>query len=226
MSGFSTSHNIKLDPKLLIPGENYTYQVVSINKKGKTTTSAKQTFKTKGFTVTVGVFDKNHKPVKNKEVTLHSDPLTATTDKTGFATFTDVSPGTHTLIYSQGNQEYNSEVVVANNVVTEDGVQTAPTQSLSVVYGFEQKDNWLTNNWLIVVLLVVLVAAFATILMRRNKVASVGASGITDAEISAMVSDDPAPQTSNEPISHVPTPSNPQPGSTFTPDNNQDKKEP
>lgn len=228
-SSFAKTHTVGLDPKTLIPGLEYSYVVVSTNKQGASVTSKKQTFKTKGLTITVGVFDKNRKPVANKEVELHSEVRKATTDANGVATFEDVTPGTHEVVYADGEEKYTSEVYVANNVKTVSGLQNAPVQNLSVVYGFEQPATLISSTMLIAGLGVLVVATLAIILIRRggggHGLQPVYGSSSTD---SAITSSDASAQQDNSaevnPVDKIPYPSNPAPGATISPQQKRDEE--
>jgi len=225
-SGFATSHTIAIDPDNVIPGQNYTYVVVSTNKKGVTTTSVKKTLTTKGLTVSIGVFDKNHKPVAKKEVTLHSVAITSETDKDGYATFNNVTPGTHHLTYVDGDKSYDSEVVVANNVKTANGVQTAATQTLSVVYGFEQSSGMSPMPWVIGLLLLAVGGVVVYFVKRRRAMVMPVAGAVAPTIVTS--SDNPPviqPTEAAKPVNNVPYPSAPQPGSTVAPGNDEAKKE-
>jgi len=158
VSDFATAHTISIDPSLLVPGERYSYVVVSTDQQGRVVQSAVQHFATKGLKVTFGVFDSKHQPLKGRTVTLHSTPQTAKTDDSGFVTFTNVSPGTHHVIYTAGKHTYDQPVSVANTVQTAGATQTADPQSFSVVYNFVQTGFHPSGAvWLVV--LVVVVAA-------------------------------------------------------------------
>ena len=230
-SDFATSHDVALDPKSLTPGVTYTYEVVAINQQGVTTTSAKQTFVTKGFNVSVGVFDKNHKPVGGKQVILHSDPMTGKTNDKGYVTFSNVTPGTHKVLYTTGGKTYSSEISVANNVQTAGSVQTAPAQNVSVVYSFEQHSNWFATHWVLSVLLLLVGAAGVFVYLRRDKFFHAAPAAVTTEPVVPVISESVSPSTpaatssSTRPdgtqnsalLNNLPYPSGPQPGSTVAP---------
>jgi hypothetical protein len=102
----------------------------------------------------VGVFDKNNKPLKNKEVTLHSEPQTVKTDGDGFAIFKNVPIGDHTLSYKLGGATHETPVYVAS----------ADTQT--VVFEFEQRN--LIIMWTILSGLALSVGALVFVLIRRS----------------------------------------------------------
>lgn len=85
-----------------------------------------------------GIFDRNQKPLVKKEVTLHSDPQTATTDEEGYVTFENVPVGTHSIEYNDGKTTHAKTVVLAS------------ATAQSVVYDFEQPSG--PPTWLIVLL--------------------------------------------------------------------------
>lgn len=223
-SEFAKQHTVSLDPAMLVPGQEYSYVIVSTNEQGATTTSKVQTFKTKGLVISVGVYDKNHKPIKNRTVTLHSDPSTATTDDNGIATFTDVSPGTHHVTYTVDNKEYSSEVVVSNNVKSTNGTQTADTQNLAVVYDFTQKSSWAPAPWTIGGLILIVVAAFGIIIYRKRRPFAYSGS-TADADIVTSAKSTTTQPESSSPINKLNYPATPQPGSTVAPDDGQNKEE-
>lgn len=102
----------------------------------------------------IGVFDKKNKPIKNKEVTLRSEPQTVKTDGDGFAIFKHVPIGNHTLSYRQGDTVHEMPIYVANG-----DVQT-------VVFDFAQRN--LIIMWTILTALALSVAALVTVLVRRS----------------------------------------------------------
>lgn len=159
----ATSQTVKLGS--LVGGTTYYYQVVAKNSGGTATTPV-QSFKTKGFDIKVAVFDKNRRPLAGKKVTLHSDPLTAVTDKEGYAVFKDVAPGDHTVAYEQNGKTLSQPIRVEAAVVTaKSGEQTASVQNFAVVYDV-QAMSMLPIVVTVSLLLVVAVAAY--LFMRRS----------------------------------------------------------
>lgn len=102
----------------------------------------------------VGVFDKKNKPLKNKEVTLHSEPQTVKTDGDGFAVFTDVPIGDHTLSYKLSGVTHAMPVYVAN------------ADAQTVVFDFAQRN--IIIMWTILSALLLSVAALVVVLLRRS----------------------------------------------------------
>jgi hypothetical protein len=152
-----TTHKIALDPSTLLPGTTYSYVVVTTDASGKVSQTEVHTLKTKGLQVTLTVFDKNHKPLKNKTVTLHSDPITGKTDDKGNVTFSDVPLGNHSIVYAAGKTSYTKQITVVNNVTTEGETQKAAAQTFSIVYGFAESSLNMLWVWLGIIVVVVAV---------------------------------------------------------------------
>lgn len=144
--------------KSLVAGTSYYYQTVATDSSGKTTTSAVQSFKTKGYSIKIIVLGSDGKPLVRQKVTLHSDPITGTTDGDGAVTFNDVPPGKHNLVYKSGKQELSQAIQVADVVTTLSGdAQTAQPQNFSIVYAATAK----SGTFLWVILIGVLLVAIA-----------------------------------------------------------------
>jgi hypothetical protein len=129
-----TKNTINLDNTQLIAGTTYYYQVVTKDAAGNMNVGSVESFKTKGFTLKVTVLDNKYQPLSNKTVTLHSTPMTAKTDGNGVATFTNVAPGSHSLIYSAPNSKlYQHDIYVENNVTSSGAIQTADPQTAAII---------------------------------------------------------------------------------------------
>ena len=133
-TGLSTKNNISLDSTELTPGTTYYYQVITKDAAGNTTTSTTKSFKTKGYTFKVTILDSHYHPVIGKIITLHSTPTTAKTDSNGVATFTDVAPGAHDVIYDLSKTKtFSQAVYVENDISTTGSTQTAISQTAAVI---------------------------------------------------------------------------------------------
>lgn len=238
VSELATSHSIVLDPSLLVPGMTYSYVIVATNQQGIVSQSAPAQFKTKGLSLKIGVFDSNHKPLRNKPVTLHSSPQTVKTDNDGYAVFNGAAPGTHHVIYTVGKKTYDQTVAVVNNVQTDGNTQTAATQNFSVVYGFVQSDGRMTL-WVWISIVVLVMAAIivlgqagrlgVALQLRRNNpavpplvsqpiVVGGGKGGVHAPEQEAEAKDaGDGKKAVDERLSAIPDPTRPQPGTTIMP---------
>lgn len=170
VSAPGTTHNIAFDSSVLLPGETYYYQVFSKDQKGNVVQSEVKSFTTKGLEVKIAVYDRNHRPLKNATVTLHSTPQTAKTDQNGNVTFTDVSVGNHELVYEAGGKSYTQGLQVANNVQGIGETQTAAPQTFSIVYNLTQASRgWLAPVVYGLLLVVVLFVGYQIVSGRRSR---------------------------------------------------------
>jgi len=242
LSELGTTHAVTLDDGNLLPGETYYFVVVSKDQQGHIAQTALQNFTTKGLTVTVGVYDKNHKPLRNKTVTLHSTPMTGKTDDRGFVTFSNVVPGDHHVLYADGKKSYDKPIAVENNVKTAGATQTAPVQNVSVVYDINASNAATAQRVLIGTLLLVVVGVAVFFVARRKShfIAPGGAplsmqpvvvGGNPSVSTPVMQQPTAQPQASApsaegiaQQLSTIPDPSNPTPGSTVAPVD-EDRKE-
>lgn len=129
------NHEVVLEERLLIPGTTYYYQVIAETPNGVKTVKEVASFKTKGYTVEVTALDKNNKPLKNRTLTMRSDPLEGKTDKNGKVVFSDASPGKHSVEYEAGGKTYVRDILVDNSGITDvKGVQTATPQAFAIIY--------------------------------------------------------------------------------------------
>ena len=130
------SHTLELDSKHLIPGTTYRYKTVLITADGVSTEGEIQTLKTKGYGLRVLVLGKDNAPLRNKSITIHSEPQTGKTDGDGAVVFNELAPGTHEVRYQDGDSTYKANVVVDDIAKTSTlGAQTAPVQNATVVFG-------------------------------------------------------------------------------------------
>lgn len=232
---FATSHDVVLGGDQFKPGTKYYYSVVSKDQAGNTTETAVATVLLKGIPLKVGVFDANRKPIAGKTVVLHSDPITGKTDKNGYVTFDNVSPGAHKVVYKVGDKEHAQEIAVANTVVDSGDQESAPVQSFSIVYANYTQTYvpWARYGLYLVVLLAIGGGAFLFINRQRKIAAQPLAMHSSHVVSDAVVSGGPtvspvnkfdeASSASSKQFDHsdqlkdIPSPSLPDPGSTFTP---------
>jgi hypothetical protein len=176
---------VTLDPKLLGPGLHYDYQVVKSNVGS---------FRTKGFNLRFVLKDKFGHLLRRHAVTLHSDPMTATTDNDGVVTFEGVTPGQHELILTDNNKSYTQSVVVEDNLNTPETkpsptttaatstpeVAALQTFALTIPVALANSTKSTTKNTGLVAALatlVALVAVVAVIFTKRRRPPLAGSSG-------------------------------------------------
>ncbi|MDQ3123693.1 MAG: cohesin domain-containing protein [bacterium] len=123
-SELKTEHEVRIgNDQPLQPGTTYNLNLVLRDAAGNTSTKS-FIVRTKGVVYKVKVVDAAGQPLKNHPVELHSDPIKATTDENGIATFEDVTPGEHTLVF-------NIDGIIVRN----------PVHVGSVVMPLENNDN-------------------------------------------------------------------------------------
>jgi hypothetical protein len=112
--------------------------------------------------VSFTVYDKNHVPLANKKITLHSTPQTATSDDKGKVTFKNVDQGSHSIVYNQGGKDYAQSL----QLTAADAVSTAtPT---TVVFAVAQPSGIPPAVFGLIVALLLAVAVMAVVLYRRR----------------------------------------------------------
>jgi len=173
-TGFATRHDITFNDKLLVPGTTYYYSVTAEDQKGNKTISGVQSFKTKGYRVTLIIRDKLERILRKKKVTLHSDPITGTTDDNGQVTFDNVAPGNHTLEYKTDSQTYTQPVTVNDTPIesAKDGTQAAKTQNVPAIFANLLVADTNTSSFIVpisVSLAALALAAGAFVLIRRRQ---------------------------------------------------------
>lgn len=168
---FRTKHTVSLNNPLLVPGTTYSYVVVTTNAAGKVEQTETRTLKTKGYTVSVTVTDKQNRPLKNQMVTLHSDPITARTNSDGLATFEDVPPGNHTLEFEQNGKKASQPIEVLDSVVITANAEVAEPQTFAVV--FEHASSGLPTGLIAALAGIAGLLIIAFVLARSGKLAAI-----------------------------------------------------
>ena len=99
-------------------------------------------------------------------MTLHSTPVTATTNSHGIATFTNVAPGVHHVEYSANKTVYSEPVYVTSNFVTDGTTQFAPSQNAAVVLTSYHQPTGIQKSTVILVLVGALIIGYTALLPR------------------------------------------------------------
>lgn len=233
VSPLATSHLLALDFGSGSAGQTFYYAVVITDANGNQSQTEVEAVKTKGIPVKITVVDKDKKPLKNKTVTLHSDPITVKTDSNGVASINDAAPGNHTLRYTSGGKVYSQPVVIADNVQTEGEVQSAAVQSFSVTYDFAQPSSpWIAYVGGLVLLAILAGGAFLIISRRNNslpKSSFSGASVVTQEQVQSSTANQPVVSNPEEAkqkqLSRVQYPKVPSPGNVVQPNPSDNEKE-
>ncbi|MCL5784456.1 MAG: hypothetical protein M1142_03840 [Patescibacteria group bacterium] len=95
---FVTSHKIKVESDLFLPGNKVYFQIKSKDEFGNMTTSPGQNFQLQGYRIKIKVVDDNGQPLSGIKVMLYSDPQEGVTDENGEVVFINVTPGNHLAV--------------------------------------------------------------------------------------------------------------------------------
>jgi|AntRauTorcE11897_2_1112592.scaffolds.fasta_scaffold01479_4 hypothetical protein len=116
-----TSHEIIIGKDTpLLAGQAYEIEVVLIGQNDVRSEPKTKTVRTQGVRYRVKIVDTQGDPLKDHPVELHSDPLQTITDSDGYATFEDVTPGEHTLVFEIGGITVRQPVQVGQSVTLMD----------------------------------------------------------------------------------------------------------
>ncbi len=127
---YKTEHEIKLGiDQPLQPGTTYQLDMILKDEAGNSITKS-YSVRTKGVVYKVKVVDAAGQLLKNHPVELHSDPIKATTDENGIATFEDVTPGEHTLVFDIEGIAVRNPVKVGSTLIPLDDDPAASTVTL------------------------------------------------------------------------------------------------
>ncbi len=112
-----TSHEIRVgEDRPLQAGMEYELEVRLTDEDGNNSSTENLTVRTKGVTYRVKITDKDGQPLSDHPVELHSEPLKTTTDSEGYATFDDVTPGEHTLVFEIDGITIRQPVMVGADI--------------------------------------------------------------------------------------------------------------
>ncbi|MDO8591373.1 MAG: cohesin domain-containing protein [bacterium] len=110
-TNFVTDHLVELASEALTPATSYHYKITNKDTAGNTTSTADQTFTTKGAVITLKVIGSNQQAVKGATVTVDNS-ITQKTDKNGLATFSNLAAGDHTLVATKNGKSSTTTVSV------------------------------------------------------------------------------------------------------------------
>lgn len=131
-----TNDELKIDHKVtigsdvpLIAGTMYKVEITAEDALGNKLAIFSKDLRTTGIEYKVKITDLEGRPLANHSVQLFSDPIQATTDKDGIATFGDVTPGDHTLVFEVDGLVLRKPVKVSQDVVQTNADGTAQVAS-------------------------------------------------------------------------------------------------
>ena len=133
----------------ILPGETHTYTItiefINYTDKHQNYNQSKKFYGTLGvaeanntYSLTFNIKDSDGNPLANKEVTLHSTPMTETTDASGNVTFNDVELGDHTLTVINNNKTISTAIKLTGG--------TNDVDKLDDKYNVKAKNDSITLN--------------------------------------------------------------------------------
>ena len=135
------THKLSLSSKMLTEGTRFYYTVGSKDAAGNVAKSKLTSFKTKGYNAKIKVLDLSGKPVEGAKVTLVPDFDLTVTDEFGFALFTDIAPGKHSVNVEVDGQTV-AETITVKRTKNPAEVQnfTIKIAALATTKGFQLPD--------------------------------------------------------------------------------------
>ncbi|MDZ7744528.1 MAG: cohesin domain-containing protein [Candidatus Saccharibacteria bacterium] len=123
-------------------GTKYKLQIRLTDTDGNHSDTKTASVRTKGVTFKVKILDQDDQPLVDHPVELHSEPLQATTDDAGYATFEDVTPGKHTLVFEIDGITMRQPVKVGQPLVAagENEDETGSTATVRLPFGLAQTE--------------------------------------------------------------------------------------
>ena len=133
----------------ILPGETHTYTItiefINYTDKHQNYNQGKKFYGTLGvaeanntYSLTFNIKDSDGNPLANKEVTLHSTPMTETTDSNGNVTFNDVELGDHTLTVINNGKTISTAIKLTGG--------TNDVDKLDDKYNVKAKNDIITLN--------------------------------------------------------------------------------
>lgn len=117
---------------------NSSLETIPVEPSTTKTPVGKETQLQQGYDVKVKVIDTNKKPVEGATVTLHSNPQTTKTDKSGIALFHNVDQGEHKVLIAYNNYQGEQSVNLTGDVKEFDlnvTIQQKPVVLSPLIYG-------------------------------------------------------------------------------------------
>ncbi len=111
--GLASTHTITIGKTTpLLAGTIYKITIIATDSSGNKATIYNKNIRTQGVNYTVKITDSSGEPLTNYPVQLFSNPIDAKTDANGVATFKDVTPGTHTLVFTLDGLTMRQSVII------------------------------------------------------------------------------------------------------------------
>ena len=143
----------------ILPGETHTYTVtiefINYIDKHQNYNQGKKFYGVLGivpayntYNLTLNISNADGTPVANSEVTLHSNPMTGTTDEKGTVIFNDVELGDHSLDINKNNNTINTSIKLmggTNDIVQTDNKYNVKIKKENITLNVKLSDSNINN---------------------------------------------------------------------------------
>ena len=144
---------------LILPGETHTYTVtiefINYTNKPQNYNQGKKFYGVLGivpayntYNLTLNISNADGTPVANSEVTLHSNPMTGTTDEKGTVIFNDVELGDHNLNINKNSNTINTSIKLmggTNDIVQTDDKYNVKIKKENITLNVKLSDSNINN---------------------------------------------------------------------------------
>ena len=144
---------------LILPGETHTYTVTiefkNYTNKPQNYNQGKKFYGVLGivpayntYNLTLNISNADGTPVANSEVTLHSNPMTGTTDENGTVIFNDVELGNHSLDINKNNNTINTSIKLmggTNDIIQNDDKYNVKIKKENITLNVKLSDSDINN---------------------------------------------------------------------------------
>ncbi len=143
----------------ILPGETHTYTItiefINYTDKHQNYNQGKKFYGVLGivpayntYNLTLNISNADGTPIANSEVTLHSNPMTGTTDSNGNVTFNNVELGDHTLTVINNNKTISTAIKLTggtNDIVQTDGKYNVKIKKENITLNVKLSDSNINN---------------------------------------------------------------------------------
>ena len=147
---------------LILPGETHTYTVtiefINYTNKPQNYNQGKKFYGVLGivpayntYNLTLNISNADGTPVANSEVTLHSNPMTGTTDEKGTVIFNDVELGNHSLDINKNNNTINTSIKLmggTNSTIQTDNKYNIKAKKENITLNVKLSDSDINNLYI------------------------------------------------------------------------------
>ena len=143
----------------ILPSETHTYTItiefINYTDKHQNYNQGKKFYGVLGivpayntYSLTLNITNSDGTPAANSEVTLHSNPMTGTTDENGTVTFNNVELGDHSLDINKNNNIINTSIKLmggTNDIVQTDGKYNVKIKKENITLNVKLSDSNINN---------------------------------------------------------------------------------